>query len=423
MKKTISKLWEEIFNDYDILKDIEKFGYFKITADQIRKYKEPRLMAKFDFFKQLPNIFKVNGLGILPIKNGEYIIGKFNLFEKLSNINYEKLDVKKVQLPEFIETIDPDNIYSESNALNVASLSGIFKDAFNEELYETIQGKMRTGTFDFNIYSDNIENKIEVNGVAIEIDGGYETRTKVVLVEAKNYMPDDFIIRQLYYPYRHWKDKVNKDIIPVFFAYDNGIYNMFIYSFEDYNNYNSIRLKNIKRYMLYSNLSDIKKKDIFKNIHLVEELSQNEVPLPQADSFSRVIGVLELISNNIKTAKDIANELEFDIRQGKYYIDALRYIGLVKKSNKRGEYELTNKGMDVIKSDVKIRNKKIIENIICHKPFYEVYNYYLKENKIPQREYIKNVIKENIPNMAEETINRRASTISGWIQWIISAQI
>lgn len=79
--------------------------------------------------------------------------------------------------------------------------------------------------------------------------------------------------------------------------------------------------------------------------------------------------------------------------------------------------------MDVIKSDVKIRNKKIIENIICHKPFYEVYNYYLKENKIPQREYIKNVIKENIPNMAEETINRRASTISGWIQWIISAQI
>lgn len=69
MKKTISKLWEEIFNDYDILKDIEKFGYFKITADQIRKYKEPRLMAKFDFFKQLPNIFKVNGLGILPIKN------------------------------------------------------------------------------------------------------------------------------------------------------------------------------------------------------------------------------------------------------------------------------------------------------------------------------------------------------------------
>ena len=423
MKKTISQLWEEIFNDYNILEKIEESGCFKITADQIRKYKEPRLMAKFDFFKQLPSIFKVNGLGILPIKNGEYVIGKFNLFERLVNTNYEELDVKKVKLPDFIETIDPDNIYSENNALNVASLSGMLNDAFKDKLYETIQGKMRTNTFDFNIFSENIKNKIEVNGVAIEIDGGYESKNKVVLVEAKNYMPDDFIIRQLYYPYRHWKDKVSKDIIPVFFVYDNGIYNMFIYSFQDYSNYNSIKLKSIKRYMLYSDLSEIKKKDIFKNINLIEELSQKEVPLPQADSFSKVIGALKLISNNIKTAKGIANELEFDIRQGKYYIDALRYIGFVKRSNNRGEYELTDKGEDVIKSNMKTRNKKIIENIICHKPFYEVYGFYLKENKIPSKEYIKNVIRKNISNMSQETVNRRASTISGWIQWIISAQI
>ena len=117
-----------------------------------------------------------------------------------------------MQLPTFIETIDPDNIYSESNALNVASLSGMFKDAFNEDLYETIQGKMRTNSFEFNIYANDIENSIKVNGAGIEIDGGYESRTKVVLVEAKNSMPDDFVIRQLYYPYRHWKDKVLKEI-------------------------------------------------------------------------------------------------------------------------------------------------------------------------------------------------------------------
>ena len=69
MKKTISQLWEEIFKDYDILKEIDKKHYYKITADQIRKYKEPRLMAKFDFSKQLPKSFKENNLGILPIKN------------------------------------------------------------------------------------------------------------------------------------------------------------------------------------------------------------------------------------------------------------------------------------------------------------------------------------------------------------------
>ena len=40
-----------------------------------------------------------------------------------------------------------------------------------------------------------------------------------------------------------------------------------------------------------------------------------------------------------------------------------------------------------------------------------------------KQEYIKNVIRKNISNMSQDTVNRRASTISGWIQWIISAQI
>ena len=91
MKKTVAELWEDIFNDFDILNKISEKGYFKISADQIRVYKEPRLMAKFDFSRQLPKIFKDNNLGILPVKNGEYIIGKFNLFETISNIKYDEV--------------------------------------------------------------------------------------------------------------------------------------------------------------------------------------------------------------------------------------------------------------------------------------------------------------------------------------------
>jgi hypothetical protein len=380
-------------------------------------------MAKFDFSRQLPSVFRDNGLGILPIKNGEYIIGKFNLFETIKNTKYEDIDIKKVELPSFIETIDPDNIYSESNALNVASLSGMFKDAFNEELYETIQGKMRTNTFNFIISSNNIDNNIEVNGAAIEIDGGYESKSKVVLVEAKNSMPEDFVIRQLYYPYRHWKDKVMKEIVPVFFAYDNGIYNMFIYSFEDLYKYNSLKLNEIKRYMISSKSAETIKKEIFEGIEVVEELPQEEVPLPQADSFSKVIGTLELVNNDVCTANDIATELEFDARQGKYYIDALRYLDLVQRGDKVGEYKLTPNGFALVNMDIKTRNEKMIELIIKHKPFYDTYNYYLTNEEIPSREMIKETIRKYIPNMADETVNRRASTIRGWIQWIIGAQV
>ena len=380
-------------------------------------------MAKFDFSRQLPSIFRDNNLGILPIKNGEYIIGKFNLFETIKNTKYEDIDIKKVELPSFIETIDPDNIYSESNALNVASLSGMFKDAFNEELYETIQGKMRTNTFNFIISSNNIDNNIEVNGAAIEIDGGYESKSKVVLVEAKNSMPEDFVIRQLYYPYRHWKDKVMKEIVPVFFAYDNGIYNMFIYSFEDLYKYNSLKINEIKRYMISSKSSETIKKEIIDNIELIDELPQEEVPLPQADSFSKVIGTLELVNNDVCTANDIATELEFDARQGKYYIDALRYLELVQRGDKVGEYKLTPNGFALVNLDIKTRNEKMIELIIKHKPFYDTYRYYLTNEEIPSREIIKETIRKYIPDMADETVNRRASTIRGWIQWIIGAQV
>ena len=73
-KKTVAELWEEIFSDYNVVSKVNSCGFFKITADEIRPYKEPRLMTKFDYSKQLPKIFKENELGILPIKNGEYIM-------------------------------------------------------------------------------------------------------------------------------------------------------------------------------------------------------------------------------------------------------------------------------------------------------------------------------------------------------------
>ena len=78
---------------------------------------------------------------------------------------------------------------------------------------------------------------IEIEKPAMEIDGGYEGKTKISLIEAKNYLPKDFIIRQLYFPYRHWIERVRKPIVPIFFAYDNGIYTFFVYEFTNKDKY------------------------------------------------------------------------------------------------------------------------------------------------------------------------------------------
>lgn len=136
-------------------------------------------MTKFDYSKQLPNIFKVNKLGILPTKNVEYIIGKYNLFQNLSNTKADEVEPKKMSIPDYIETIDPDNIYSESNALNVALLSEMINDIVGEKVVETIQGKMRATGFNFKIKGEDGIQFVEVEKPAMEIDGGYEGKQNI----------------------------------------------------------------------------------------------------------------------------------------------------------------------------------------------------------------------------------------------------
>ncbi|MBQ3566120.1 MAG: transcriptional regulator, partial [Oscillospiraceae bacterium] len=46
-----------MFDKYDILNRIDMNGSFRISAAQIREYREPRLMAKFDHTVNLPGIF------------------------------------------------------------------------------------------------------------------------------------------------------------------------------------------------------------------------------------------------------------------------------------------------------------------------------------------------------------------------------
>ena len=59
--------WEKLFTKYEILKRIEIDGAFHISAGQIKKFREPRLMVKFDHTVNLPRIFAKNDLAILPL--------------------------------------------------------------------------------------------------------------------------------------------------------------------------------------------------------------------------------------------------------------------------------------------------------------------------------------------------------------------
>ena len=157
--------------------------------------------------------------------------------------------MEHVELPEY-ESIDINNISSEANAINVLLLSGILNDFLGSgENVSTFNGRMGTGSFTFAVDTcRGIKQQISVNNAQCEIDGGFENEDSVVIMEAKNVMHEDFHVRQLYYPYRLWKDKVKKPVRLVFSVYYNRIYRLFEYRFTSPEDYSSIELVRTKNY-------------------------------------------------------------------------------------------------------------------------------------------------------------------------------
>ena len=411
-------VWEKIFEKYNIIDNIEKAGFFIITADQIKEYREPRLMTKFDSKIDLPTIFNENKLAILPTKRGEYIIGKFQNYENIDIDN--NIDVETMYLPDFITTIDYKNITSEAISLSSAFISGMIQDLVGEEVLPTIQGRMGTGKFDYkiNTYNDS-QFLIEVENSQMEIDGSYEGISKFVIIEAKNHYMSDFIVRQLYYPYRVWSSITNKKIIPVMLIKHDNIFNFYVYDFLDENNYNSIKLVKIKRYILGEVYQQIELDDItniMENSTFVEE--ESNVPFPQADSFYRVLDFINTLSECEMKISEIADLYEFDERQGSYYSAAARYLGFVESDH--GGYRLTEKGKRLMQMDHKTKNLTIVESIISHKPFYVALQQYLENGQFDNKDIAKSILTES-PNVnSEETAKRRAQSVCSWIRWIIN---
>ncbi|WP_444876671.1 DUF6997 domain-containing protein, partial [Bacteroides heparinolyticus] len=93
-----------------------------------------------------------------------------------------------------------------------------------------------------------------ISSVQTEVDAGYEGKTSIVLIEAKNFSATNVIIRQLYYPYRQWSEKTSKVVYPVFFEKReiNGekIFYIWQFQFTDIEDYNSIKLVKSGRYRI-----------------------------------------------------------------------------------------------------------------------------------------------------------------------------
>ena len=423
--RIVDTVWEKLFDEHKILNEIEYNGFHIITSAQINKFHEARLVTKFDHKVNLPKIFLDNNISILPLTRGSYMLGQFDAYNELK---YDK-NIKNINfnIPSHIESIDYNNLYSESACLHCAYISGILNDIAGEETLPTVSGRMSSGKFKFNIRNTVKGNKypIEITNSQIEIDGGYEGYDRFILVEAKNFTSDDFLTRQLYYPYRLWENKIDKEVVPVFMTFSNDVFSFFIYRFTDIYEYNSIQLVEQRNYVLAP--ESITLDEIYEVMQSSKLVKEPEIPFPQADTFSRVIDLLGLLMANDELSADyITTNYAFNPRQTDYYTNAAIYLGLVvKKRDKNGTYySLSATGKDIMSKRHKQKYLALVKKIIEHEVFYKVLRrYFYAAAPVPRDEIAKIMNACFIYRVGSpDTIRRRAQTVFKWIEWILSLQ-
>lgn len=138
----------------------------------------------------------------------------------------------------------------------------------------------------------------------------------------------------------------------------------------------------------------------------------SNVPFPQANDMNKIITLVMEDNNVLNDKKEAMKVLNVTTeRQVAYYLSALLYLNYI---NHDKEFtERTNS----IKNNEELVKKDIYEQLMSIDLFKEPYVHYKEIHKVNVDELRVKISKAN-PNMAESTINRRASTIKSWVEWM-----
>ncbi len=426
--RNVDEFWDEAFEKYNIIEEIKKNHFFEITNENIKndmsKRYEPRLVTKFDTINSLPNAFKKkNGkkievlYSILPYKkSGTYCIVPHNIYQMLDVEFKIGMKINKLSIPDYIISVDKTKITSEANAINIGIISGMFQHFLNDEkLLTTVSGRMRSGEWNFRI-SDEI-NKFDINypvkSTQMEIDGSLESDMIFALIEAKNKLNNDFLIRQLYYPYRDFYEKFGdkKNIRNIFMIYNAGIYILLEYEFLEYDNMKSISLIKKEYYILGELLN---KKEVVNILTVTTNKVKDTKVFPQADDLFKVLNSIELFADDHEeylTSLMVKEYYNFDQRQGNYYKQALCFLGLIDGNQNS---QITNLGKEYLKSNFENKIKIIIQSLA---EYNEVMRKIMWDVLISDKEFkVENYL--DIFEASESTVERRLQTIKKWVIWL-----
>jgi hypothetical protein len=159
-------------------------------------------------------------------------------------------------------------------------------------------------------------------------------------------------------------------------------------------------------------------------IDSTKTVREPQIPFPQADSFERVINLCELLKQKGSISKEeITQNYDFDSRQTDYYSNAGKYLGLLEIGRENGQIVcfLTDKGKRVFNLSIIDRQSEFVKLILSHSAFKQTLKLYLDNGEIPTKDAVVEVMKRSklYKVGSDTTFYRRASTITGWTNWIM----
>jgi len=403
--------WERYISETKLQLNGRKY---EVTAKELKKVaeREPRLLTKFDTPKQLPRILRENKYSVIAVANGKYLLFKGCIFAPLAKCQVKNSFRTQIEFP----LVTVGRGMGESEYLDNAFNSGLLSEfTQSERLYLTIRGRERTRPFSFRIKSGNLS--VNVNGVQIEVDAGYEGERDVILIEAKIGRRSGFNIRQLYYPFRHFSIVApQKRIRTLFFEFDlnTATYTFYEFTFENPCVFDSIRQTNCCVYSL-----------IARKFYQIDELldvgyETTSQIVPQADDLNKVLELLTLINRGQNTVDNIADYFVFAPRQSNYYGEAAEYLGLI--TRERGVFEMTERAFKFMATPPDKQQMYVAKLVVNSWVFREIISRARRKGFFTYED-VEDIIamaksQDNQQRYGTSTISRRRQTIVAWIKWL-----
>jgi hypothetical protein len=415
------RAWQLVFERTDLLKSIDETGYFLISAKELQSSsdeRQPRLMVKFDFNFQRPQLFKKHQLNILPLKRGNYVV-----FRDPKNICYFVFDraeepgrpisFKPVADIEAYDTLERELCSTECDAVDLAHASGLLQFYCGTgPLTLTKRGRFGSGKFVVRIPGCGEE--IPVEGAQIEVDSVYESEDAVVLIEAKRGFHEEFHTRQLYYPYQWLQQKTRKKIVPIFLCYSNGKYQ--INQFEIGTEFGDMKLVR-QEYFVIGKYA-VAAGDLDSMVATSAEPEESKVAFPQADDVDKIVDVVSLVEAGIKDKPSLMDVFGFTERQATYYLTAARYLGFLSSTD-----DLTPVGERLMSVPNQSERSKLILDCMFSRPALRNAILYFKaidfdHHRISRHDIIAMIEFARPKEYALSTLLRRADCVRTWLRWL-----